>query len=100
MMTRTCLVLLITAAQAAAQFSGAIQGMVTDATQAAVPDATVHVINTATGVVREAKPSGEGFYRISNLGPGNYDIRAEKTGFTASRLEGVVVGIGDIAKGD
>ena len=99
-MTRACLVLLITAAQAAAQFSGAIQGTVTDATQAAIPDATLYVINTATGVAREAKTASEGFYRISNLGPGTYDIRAEKTGFTTSRLEGVVVGIGDIAKGD
>src|SRR4051794_30190779 len=95
-----CLCMMLLNSLLFAQFSGAVQGTVTDATQAAVPDATVIVTNAATGVGREAKSSSEGFYRISNLGPGTYNVRAEKPGFTTSRLEGLVVGIGDIAKAD
>ena len=83
-----------------AQFSGAIQGNVVDATKASVPDATVTVTNAATGVSRDVTTSSEGFYRISNLGPGAYNIKAEKPGFAASRLDGLLVGIGDIARGD
>jgi len=48
-MKRFCLCLFLAAIPAAAQFSSAIQGTVTDASQAAVPDAVVTVTNAATG---------------------------------------------------
>ena len=85
---------------AMAQYSGAIQGTVTDPTQAAIPDVVVTVTNAATGVSRDVTTSTEGFYRISNLALGAYNIRAEKAGFSISRVEGLVVGIGDIARAD
>ena len=53
---------------ARAQFSSGIQGVVTDPTGSAVPDATVHVTNVETGVAREATTSNEGLYRVTNLG--------------------------------
>src|SRR6476646_4045427 len=67
-----------------AQFSGAIQGTVVDSTQASVPDAVVTATNSETGITRMAKTSNEGFYRISNLGPGTYSVKAQKPGFSAS----------------
>src|SRR5262245_54547587 len=82
------------------QFSGAIQGTVTAATQGAITGATITVTNSATGIAREVKTSAEGFYRVSNLAPGTYNLRVEKEGFAASRREGLVIGIGDIAKAD
>ena len=84
----------------AAQFSSAIQGTVTDATQATVPDATVTVTNTATGVVRSVTTSAEGFYRISNLGPGTYNVKVEKAGFSGLQREGVALAITDISRVD
>src|SRR5215469_6207535 len=83
-----------------AQFSGAIQGTVIDATKASVPDAVITARNADTGVVRSAKSSVEGFYRISNLPPGTYNLRAEKSGFSTSILEGLVVDITETVKAD
>ena len=66
---------------AMAQFTSAIQGVITDASGAAVPEAVVHVTNIATGVAREASTSNEGLYRVVNLGPGNYRVEVAVKGF-------------------
>jgi hypothetical protein len=86
--------------QASAQFSGAIQGTVVDPTQATVPDAVVTARNVETGITRVAKTSSEGFYRISNLGPGTYNLKVEKPGFSVSALDGLVVDITKTVKAD
>lgn len=83
-----------------AQFSSAIQGTVVDASNAAVPEAKVVVKNVATGISREATTSSEGFYRISNLGPGIYSITVEKTGFSTAKQDSLDVGISAIARAD
>src|SRR5262245_54375596 len=94
------LLLPIIASQAFAQFSGAIQGNVIDSTNSIVPGAVVTVTDSATGISREVPTSGEGYYRVPNLAPGKYDIRVEKPGFAVARSQGLVVGIGDIARAD
>ena len=83
-----------------AQFSGAIQGTVVDSTQASVPDAVVTATNSETGITRMAKTSNEGFYRISNLGPGTYSVKAQKPGFSASVRQGLTVDITKVVKAD
>ena len=72
------LVLLVTPLPAAAQFSSALQGTITDTQQAFVPNATVRVINTTTGVTREAETSADGVYRVPSLGAGVYTRRGRK----------------------
>ena len=47
-----------------------------------------------------AKTSNEGFYRISNLGPGTYSVKAQKPGFSASVRQGLTVGITKVVKAD
>ena len=66
-MKKFLLAFLLASLPAFSQFSSAIQGTVTDQTGATVPDATVTVTNSGTGIVRDAKTSGEGFYRVSTL---------------------------------
>ncbi len=80
-MKKFLVALLLAAVPGFSQFSSAMQGTVTDQTGATVPDATVTVTNTSTGIVRDAKTSSEGFYRVSTLGPGTYTVKVEKTGF-------------------
>jgi hypothetical protein len=92
--------LLFAAPFLSAQFSGAIQGTVVDATQGAVPDAVVTATNVGTGIPRSSKSSSEGFYRISNLAPGTYSVRVQKTGFSPARLDGLVVDITKVVKAD
>ena len=62
------------AVAAQAQFKASIQGTVLDSRGGAVAGAKVTVTNQATGAMRDTVTSVEGFYRISELPPGNYVV--------------------------
>jgi hypothetical protein len=74
--------------------SGQVAGTVTDSNGAAIPNASVKVVNKDTGLERSATTSEDGIYSLVLLPPGNYDISAEATGFTAVTLPNVVVQVG------
>src|ERR1051325_8259091 len=76
---------------ASAQFRASIQGTITDTSGGLVPEATVTVTNKETGKQDQVTSSGEGFYRVSALAPGNYTVTAEKTGYKKKVLENVAV---------
>src|SRR5580692_6795582 len=61
--------------------NGAFHGTVTDATGAAIPDASVKVTNLATGLVRVAASNSSGFYVITELPPGQYSVTISKSSF-------------------
>ena len=70
--------------------NGTIHGTVTDATGAAIPDASVQVTNLANGLIRTAVANSSGFYTITELPPGQYSIRVSKPSFATvvqDRLE-------------
>src|SRR6476619_7811765 len=64
--------------------SSAISGFVKDGTGAALPGATVRVINGETGGAVELTTNGEGVYRASALVPGQYRIETSLDGFETS----------------
>jgi len=97
---RHCLLLFLAIAPAMAQFSSAIQGTVTDSSQSAVPEAKVSVKNNATGIVREAVTSVDGFFRVSSLGPGTYTVVVQKAGFATKEESKVEVAINEVARVD
>ena len=65
-----------------------VQGTVTDASGAAVPDARVTIKNAGTGATVNAATNAQGRYVVSNLNPGAYDIDATKTGFQTAQRKG------------
>ncbi|HYE15114.1 MAG TPA: TonB-dependent receptor [Pyrinomonadaceae bacterium] len=85
------LFVLILSPAALAQFRAGIQGTVTDATGAVVPEAAVTLRNNETGATQQTTSGGEGFYRISQLPPGTYTLTVEKAGFKKTTFESVVV---------
>jgi hypothetical protein len=85
------LVLLSLAATARAQFRAAVQGTVTDQSGAVVPAAALTLRNNETGKTQTASSGDEGFYRISELPPGNYTLTVEKAGFKKTTFEKLVV---------
>ncbi|HWQ35883.1 MAG TPA: carboxypeptidase regulatory-like domain-containing protein [Blastocatellia bacterium] len=92
-----CLALGTTRTLAQAQAStGQISGAVRDSAGAAVPNATVKVKNTQTGLERTATTSDEGLYRVVLLPPGTYVVSAEASGFAKSEVSGVTVAVGQI----
>lgn len=68
---------------AAAQEENAatILGQVVDSAGAAVPNATVVVTETTTGVTRQAKSNSQGNYTVYPLFPGSYTVSVEQPGF-------------------
>jgi outer membrane receptor protein involved in Fe transport len=77
-----------------AQSTGSIQGTVTDATGAVLPNASVTVTNAATGEVHPVKSDSAGLYAISGLEPGNYNVRVESPGMQTTVANNLVVAVG------
>ena len=57
-----------------------------DATGAVVANATVTARNPATNLSRNATTNDEGFYRIVNLPPGEYEVTVEAPNFKKAVL--------------
>jgi hypothetical protein len=61
--------------------TGAIVGAVTDETPAALPGVAISVINSETGIERTTVTNSIGAFRVPQLLPGEYVLRAELAGF-------------------
>jgi outer membrane receptor protein involved in Fe transport len=89
---------LATSAFAQSQVGGAsLNGTVTDATGAAVPNATVTVKNTATGFSRGTATTDAGLYVLSNLPVGRYDLSIDAKGFKSAQRTGLQLEVGAAA---
>jgi hypothetical protein len=79
-----------------AQSAGIIEGTVTDATGAVVPNATVTITNKATGVVsRSENANAQGYYSAPSLQAGDYEIKVEAQGFKGQVRAATLVAGGD-----
>jgi Carboxypeptidase regulatory-like domain/TonB-dependent Receptor Plug Domain len=76
--------LVLTGSAFAQTGSGTISGFVKDGTGAALPGATVKVINVETGVAIDLTTNGEGVYRATALVPGQYRVETSLDGFENS----------------
>ena len=75
-----------------------LQGTVRDATGAVVTNATVTARNPATNLSRTATTNDDGFYRIVNLPPGDYEVTVEAPNFKRLLLSNVTLTIGQAAE--
>lgn len=71
-----------------------ILGTVTDSSGAAVADAAVQIKNTGTGITQNANTDAAGRYRVPDLGLGNYEVQASKTGFQTVVRKGITLTVG------
>ena len=79
---------------------GTIVGNVKDPTGAVVPDATVTVIQTETGLTREVKTDSRGGYTASTLSAGTYTVRVAAKGFKTFEKTDVPVVINTVNRVD
>ncbi|MBS1808518.1 MAG: TonB-dependent receptor [Acidobacteria bacterium] len=87
-----CLFLLLTATNIFAQATGGrASGTVTDTTNAAIPNATVTLVNDATGQTLTAQTTSAGAFNFPNLPVGSYMMKITADGFKASKSEVLVV---------
>jgi len=73
---------------------GSISGVVTDASGAAVPGATITASNPATGVAAKTRSNSSGFYNFPSLGIGAYQLSVSQTGFKTTEVNSVLVQVG------
>lgn len=91
------LLLALAAASAAGQANrGALVGVVSDATGAAVPDTKITVRNKATSAITEAVTDSTGHYRINSLIPGAYVVQFAHEGFQSETQTNVIVNVDQI----
>ncbi len=90
-----CVCMTVGAVRAFAQVSGAtLSGLITDASGAAVPNASIAIRNVATGVVRAVESNGDGFYTAPNLLPSAYEVTVSAQGFTTIVEKGITLTVG------
>ena len=70
--------------------TASVQGSVTDATGAAVPNANLVLTNTDTGTSRSTTSDSGGLYSIPNVPVGPYSLTADATGFSSFTQKGVL----------
>jgi len=93
-------VLVVPYAASAQTERGTITGVVMDSSKAAVPGASIAVINTGTNAASNVVSSESGSYSATNLPPGTYRIEATLQGFQTSKVEGVILNAGTTARVD
>jgi hypothetical protein len=83
------LLLLVPLAQA--QFGSSVSGTVLDSTRAAISNASVTLVNTATQQTQVTTSNATGFYHFSELAPGSYSVIVTATGFKKNNLTDVAI---------
>jgi hypothetical protein len=78
-------------ANAWAQGTAQMHGVVQDATGAAIPAADVKATQTDTGVVRTFNTGADGSYVLTNLPIGPYRLEVTKAGFAAYSQAGILL---------
>jgi len=79
------ILLLVSSSSLFAQLEkGAISGTVSDSSGAVVTGAAVTVTSTATGAERKVTTNESGFYTVTNLAPGAYEVKVTAGGFASA----------------
>jgi hypothetical protein len=71
-----------------------LTGTVTDPNGDVLPGATVSATQTSTGIRRETVTNDDGLYVLTDLAPGEYEVRAEFKGFAARITTNLLLQVG------
>src|ERR1044071_2676814 len=69
---------------------GSISGTISDPQGASIGNASVTVTNTAQNVTTTAKTNDSGFYEVTHLIPGTYQVKIEQQGYKTAIQEVIV----------
>lgn len=70
------------------QATTSLRGVVTDPSGAAIPNATVHLVNSDTSAERTGTTDQQGGYVFTEVVPGHYVLRVEAAGFSNFEQKG------------
>jgi Carboxypeptidase regulatory-like domain/TonB dependent receptor-like, beta-barrel len=94
------LVFTLSASPAWAQATAAINGTVRDSAGAVIVDATVVLHNRDTSLDRSASTNNVGSYVMTNVLPGNYDLKVTMSGFGPAVKTGLILLVNQTATYD
>lgn len=95
----SCCLLGASEAGGQASSTGTILGRVSDASDAAIPNAQVTIVNTATGSNHRLQSNSAGEYTLPELQPGPYKVTVESPGF-GTQISNLVVSVAQVARID
>ena len=87
-------------AVAFAQDTATLTGTIRDNTSAVIPNASVTLKNSATGIVHELKTNSSGEYVAAALPPGQYNLSVSVAGFRKYQADGVILRVAQNARID
>src|SRR6266478_4649610 len=79
---------------------GSVTGTVTDQSGSGVPKAHAVLTNRATGIVREADADENGYYTITDVPSGEFDLKVTASGFKPLTQTSLMVAANTVTKGD
>ncbi len=80
--------------------TAAIDGVVTDQTNAVMPGVRIVVTNLDTGLRRERQTNGDGHYTVPLLPVGRYKVDASKSGFSNAERTDIQLDVQQVARID
>src|SRR5215467_7555423 len=79
---------------------GSVSGTISDQSGAGVPKAHVTLINKATSVQKEGDTNENGYYSITDVPPGTYDLTVKTSGFKPLTQTNLVVAANVVTNAD
>src|SRR5947208_5524760 len=76
---------------------GNISGVVKDPSGAVVAGAQVKATSATTAAVRTTSTNGEGYFLLSTLQPGEYNVQVTSPGFAPATVQKITVEVGQTA---
>src|SRR5574340_228226 len=98
--TLTAICLALACISSAQEYRATVSGTITDPSGAAVPNASVVITNTESGVASRTRANTEGSYRVPYLVPGNYIVEVSHDGFKTHRRGPLELHVDDRARID
>jgi hypothetical protein len=93
-------VVLLTGLALAQTDTATVTGLVSDATQAALPGAAIEITNRATGLKYRSTTNEAGVYAVTALPVGGYDLSVQAKGFQTFQRTEITLHAGDRARID
>jgi hypothetical protein len=80
----------------AQQVTGSLAAIVTDSSGAVIPNAKVTITNAASGDLRRSVTNAEGYFSVTGIYPGTYNVSVEAPGFSIYKVERLTFNSGDV----
>ena len=90
-------VAMLPAVYAQSASTGALAGVVTDASGAVIPNATITLTSADTGQGRTVNAREDGSFNFSLLPPGKYTVKLEAVGFKPLQVPGITIAVTETA---